>query len=231
MCARLVEEDTTYNSHSSRQSTSLPDLSLIDVWNFSLPKAIVTKQLFVPCLPFVRRPLAAKTVNIEWISKLKRNTLKSFSIAVVCVRRVSTSLTDQYRIDGAAHAQVEYRWFDHSFIQSAPLQRGRFRAGARVQCGIRTMCNNRNDDGSLWVCFLELCESFQKCALCTMQAILSPALTQFISVAIYFNLPFAASHRLFGFNTSIENWALTYWAPTLASLSFEAIFIVFFFRW
>lgn len=56
----------TYNSHSSRQSTSLFDLSLIDVWNFSLPNAIVTKQLFVPCLPFVKRPLAAKTVNQKW---------------------------------------------------------------------------------------------------------------------------------------------------------------------
>lgn len=36
----------------------------MDVWNFSLPNAIVTKQLLVPFLPLVNMPLALSTAEL-----------------------------------------------------------------------------------------------------------------------------------------------------------------------
>lgn len=51
----------TYSSHSSCHSTASGAFSLTDVVYFSLPSAMMTKQLLVPCLPFISRPLARWT--------------------------------------------------------------------------------------------------------------------------------------------------------------------------
>lgn len=51
----------TYSSHSSCHSTFSAALSLTDVWNFSLPRAMVVKQLLVPFFPLHKMPLARWT--------------------------------------------------------------------------------------------------------------------------------------------------------------------------
>ena len=53
----------THRSACSLHSTSLAACSTTVVWNFSFPRAIVTKASFVSFLPFALRPLARRTAN------------------------------------------------------------------------------------------------------------------------------------------------------------------------
>ena len=75
--ARKGAKSSSYSSHCSLHSTGSEDFSFTEVWNFSFPRAIVTKASFVPekqslhqkfrcelnlpCLPLMFSPFASNT--------------------------------------------------------------------------------------------------------------------------------------------------------------------------
>ena len=65
---------STDSSHCSIHSTASDVFSTTDVWNFSLPRPIVTKGSLVPFFPLIFSPLARFTENSQnywcWITVL-----------------------------------------------------------------------------------------------------------------------------------------------------------------
>ena len=77
----LCGKESTDNSHCSIHSTESVVFSTTLVWNFSLPRPIVTKGSLEPCFPLIFKPLALLTKFSEVQLQLMTFSVQKYQIS------------------------------------------------------------------------------------------------------------------------------------------------------